>query len=79
MTRQFNRRDTLKMSASFALSAAAGGLSCVEIARAGPIEVPTIDKLSVRVLVDSASDIFLGLQGIEWVILRDRSGGSGCG
>jgi hypothetical protein len=23
--------------------------------------------------------IFQGLQGIEWVILRDRSGGSGCG
>jgi hypothetical protein len=27
----------------------------VEIASATPIEVPTIDKLSVRVLVDSAS------------------------
>ena len=54
----FNRRDALKMSASFALAAAAGGFSCVEMAKAGPIEVPTIDKLSVRVLVDSASDIF---------------------
>jgi len=53
----FNRRDALKMSASFAL-AAAGGFSCIETAGAGPIEVPTIDKLSVRVLVDSASDIF---------------------
>jgi 7,8-dihydropterin-6-yl-methyl-4-(beta-D-ribofuranosyl)aminobenzene 5'-phosphate synthase len=54
----FNRRDALKMSAGFALAAAAGGFSCVEMAKAGPIEVPTIDKLSVRVLVDSASDIF---------------------
>src|ERR1700686_1752775 len=53
-----NRRDALKMSASFALAAAAGGFSCIEMAKAGPIEVPTIDKLSVRVLVDSASDIF---------------------
>src|SRR6202023_508662 len=54
----FNRRDALKMSAGFALAAAAGGFSCIEMAKAGPIEVPTIDKLSVRVLVDSASDIF---------------------
>jgi 7,8-dihydropterin-6-yl-methyl-4-(beta-D-ribofuranosyl)aminobenzene 5'-phosphate synthase len=46
------------MSASFAVAAAAGGFSCVEMAEAGPIEVPTVDKLSVRVLVDSASDIF---------------------
>ncbi len=53
-----NRRDALKMSASFALAAAAGGFSCIETASAGPIDVPTIDKLSVRVLVDSASDIF---------------------
>jgi len=52
-----NRRDALKMSASFAV-AAAGGFSCVEMAKAGPIDVPTIDKLSIRVLVDSASDIF---------------------
>src|SRR3984957_14015447 len=54
----FNRRDALKMSASLALAAAAGGFSCVEMAKAGPIEVPPIDKLSVRVLVDGASDIF---------------------
>jgi len=53
----FNRRDALKMSAGFA-AAAAGGFSCIELAKAGPIQVPTIDKLSVRVLVDSASDLF---------------------
>jgi 7,8-dihydropterin-6-yl-methyl-4-(beta-D-ribofuranosyl)aminobenzene 5'-phosphate synthase len=53
----FNRRDALKMSAGFA-AAAAGGFSCIELAKAGPIQVPVIDKLSVRVLVDSASDIF---------------------
>src|SRR5947208_11639813 len=54
----FNRRDALKLSASFALTAAAGGFACIEMAKAGPIEVPTIDKLGVRVLVDGASDIF---------------------
>ena len=53
----FNRRDALKMSAGLA-AAAAGGFSCVELAKAGPIQIPTIDKLSVRVLVDSASDLF---------------------
>jgi len=53
----FNRRDALKMSAGFA-AAAAGEFSCIELAKAGPIQVPVIDKLSVRVLVDSASDIF---------------------
>jgi 7,8-dihydropterin-6-yl-methyl-4-(beta-D-ribofuranosyl)aminobenzene 5'-phosphate synthase len=57
MTIDFSRRDALKLSAGFALSAA-GGFSCVELASAAPIEVPTIDKLSVRVLVDSASDLF---------------------
>src|SRR5271156_5693767 len=63
----FNRRDALKASASFALAAAAGGFACVEMAKAGPIEVPLIDKLSVRVLVDSASDIFFKPQEVGGV------------
>ena len=60
----FNRRDALKMSAGFA-AAAAGGFSCIELAKAGPIQVPVIDRLSVRVLVDSASDIFFKPQEIS--------------
>jgi 7,8-dihydropterin-6-yl-methyl-4-(beta-D-ribofuranosyl)aminobenzene 5'-phosphate synthase len=52
------RRDFLTASAAFAAASAAGGFACVEIASAGPIDVPTIDKLTVRVLVDSASDLF---------------------
>src|ERR1700720_1438038 len=63
----FNRRDALKISASLALAAAAGGFSCVEMAKAGPIEVPTIDKLSVRVLVDGASDLFFRPQDVNGV------------
>jgi 7,8-dihydropterin-6-yl-methyl-4-(beta-D-ribofuranosyl)aminobenzene 5'-phosphate synthase len=55
------------MSAGFALAAAAGGFSCIEMAKAGPIDVPTIDKLSVRVLVDSASDIFFRPQEVNGV------------
>jgi 7,8-dihydropterin-6-yl-methyl-4-(beta-D-ribofuranosyl)aminobenzene 5'-phosphate synthase len=58
MTEKFSRRDALKMSTGLALTAAVGGPTCVEIAKAGPVEIPTIDKLGVRVLVDSASDIF---------------------
>lgn len=58
MTGTIKRRDVLKASVAFAAAAAAGGFACVEVAGAAPIEVPTVDKLSVRVLVDGASDIF---------------------
>ena len=58
MVRDIKRRDVLKASAAFAAVAAAGGFSCIEVATAAPIEIPTVDRLSVRVLVDGASDIF---------------------
>ena len=66
MTVDLTRRDALKLSASFALGVA-GGFSCVELASAAPIEIPAIDKLSVRVLVDSASDIFFRPQEVAGV------------
>src|SRR5271156_4790977 len=66
MTIDFSRRDALKLSAGAAL-AAAGTFSCVELASAAPIEVPTIDKLSVRVLVDGASDLFFRPQEVSGV------------
>src|SRR5262249_39278149 len=53
------RRDFLTGSAALAGAAAADGFSCVEFASAAPIEVPVIDKLSIRVLVDSTHDLFL--------------------
>ena len=59
MARDLARRDFLKASAVFAGAAAASAFSCVEIASAAPIEVPTVDKLSIRVLVDSSYDLFL--------------------
>src|SRR5258708_8895913 len=49
----------LKISAALAGAAAANALSCVEIASAAAIEVPVVDKLSIRVLVDSSFDQFL--------------------
>ncbi len=59
MSDGLRRRDVLKASAAFAAAAAAGGFSCVEIASAAPIEVPVVDKLAMRVIVDSSHDQFL--------------------
>ena len=53
------RRDFLAGSGAFTGAAAAGGFSCVEFASAAPIEVPVVDKLSIRVLVDSTHNLFL--------------------
>ncbi len=52
-----SRRDFLKGTVAIA-GAAAAGFTCVEIASAAPIEVPTIDKLGMRVLIDSSHDLF---------------------
>lgn len=59
MTRALDRRDFLRGSAALAGAAATNAFSCVEIASSAPIEVPTIDKLTIRVLVDSSFDQFL--------------------
>ena len=48
----FNRRQFLKTSS------AAAAFMCVEPALAAPIQVPTVDKLSIRVLMDGAANIF---------------------
>ncbi len=55
----FDRRDFLKASALIAGAAAAGGFGHSRIARAAAISAPTVDKLSIRVLVDSSYDIFM--------------------
>jgi 7,8-dihydropterin-6-yl-methyl-4-(beta-D-ribofuranosyl)aminobenzene 5'-phosphate synthase len=59
MTRRLGRRDFLKGSAAVAGAAAAGSFSCVELTAAAPIEPPVVDKLSIRVLVDSTHNLFL--------------------
>jgi 7,8-dihydropterin-6-yl-methyl-4-(beta-D-ribofuranosyl)aminobenzene 5'-phosphate synthase len=62
------RRDFLKASAAFAAASAAGGFSCVEVASAAPIQAPVVDRLSVRVLVDGAYNLFLRpgeVQGVK--------------
>src|SRR5258708_1635754 len=61
------RRDFLKSSAAFA-AASAGAFSCVEFASAAPIEVPTVDKLAIRVLVDQQHDQFLRGSTVNGVV-----------
>ena len=51
------RRDLLKGAAALA-GGAVGGFSCVEISVAAAIEVPTVDKLAIRVVLDSSFDLF---------------------
>jgi 7,8-dihydropterin-6-yl-methyl-4-(beta-D-ribofuranosyl)aminobenzene 5'-phosphate synthase len=67
MTTLMDRRDFLKASAALA-GAAVAGFSCVEIASAAPIEVPTVDKLSMRVLIDQAHDQFLRGSTVNGVV-----------
>ena len=63
----FDRRKFLKTSAALAGTAAAG-FSCVELASAAPIQVPTVDKLSMRVLVDQQHDQFLRGSTVNGVV-----------
>lgn len=67
MTASLRRRDFLKASALMA-GAAASGFKCVEIASAAPIQVPTIDKLSARVLIDQSHDIFMRGSTVNGVV-----------
>jgi 7,8-dihydropterin-6-yl-methyl-4-(beta-D-ribofuranosyl)aminobenzene 5'-phosphate synthase len=59
MTHILGRRDFLAGSVALAGAVAGGSFSCVEFASAAPIEVPTVNKLSIRVLVDSTHNLFL--------------------
>jgi 7,8-dihydropterin-6-yl-methyl-4-(beta-D-ribofuranosyl)aminobenzene 5'-phosphate synthase len=60
------RRDFLKGSAAFA-GATAAGFSCVEFAAATPIQMPVVDKLSVRMIVDINTNFFLKPQFLNGV------------
>jgi 7,8-dihydropterin-6-yl-methyl-4-(beta-D-ribofuranosyl)aminobenzene 5'-phosphate synthase len=68
MKASIDRRNFLSASAAFAAASAAGGFSCVEIASAQPIQVPTIDKLSMRVLIDQAHDQFMRGSTVNGVV-----------
>jgi 7,8-dihydropterin-6-yl-methyl-4-(beta-D-ribofuranosyl)aminobenzene 5'-phosphate synthase len=53
------RREFLKASAAIAAASAAGGFSCVEFARAAPVSPLEVDRVSLRVLIDGAYNLFL--------------------
>jgi 7,8-dihydropterin-6-yl-methyl-4-(beta-D-ribofuranosyl)aminobenzene 5'-phosphate synthase len=67
MTSSPRRRDFLKASAAIA-GAAASGFTCVGIAGAAPVDVPTVDKLSIRVLIDQQHDQFLPTSTVNGVV-----------
>src|SRR5262245_5865005 len=56
---ELKRRDFLKTTAALAAVSAAGRFGCVEIASAAPIETPVVDRVSVRVVIDGAYNLFL--------------------
>ena len=58
----------LTVLAVLAGAAAAGGFSCVELASAAPIQVPTIDRLAIRVLMDQQHDQFLRGSTVNGVV-----------
>src|SRR3954453_416382 len=63
-----DRRGFLKSSAALAAASAAGGFSCVKIVSAQPIQVPTVDRLAMRVLVDQQHDQFLRGSTVNGVV-----------
>ena len=62
------RRDFLRLSAILTGAAAAGGLT--RMACAAPIAVPTVDKLTMQVLVDGAFDLFSRPQKVNGVVVE---------
>jgi 7,8-dihydropterin-6-yl-methyl-4-(beta-D-ribofuranosyl)aminobenzene 5'-phosphate synthase len=70
MTDTLSRRDILKNALAASSAAALGGFSCVEIALAAPLQVPIIDKLALRVLIDSSHDQFLKPSTVQGVVHR---------
>ncbi|MBA2402128.1 MAG: MBL fold metallo-hydrolase, partial [Bradyrhizobium sp.] len=63
-----SRRNFLKSSAALAAASTANGFSCIEIASAQPIQVPTVDRLAIRVLVDQQHDQFLRGSTVNGVV-----------
>jgi 7,8-dihydropterin-6-yl-methyl-4-(beta-D-ribofuranosyl)aminobenzene 5'-phosphate synthase len=58
MIEQFKRRDFLRGCAAIGGAVAASSFTCIEIAKAAAIDIPVVDKLSIRVLIDGSQNIF---------------------
>ena len=68
MKAPMHRRTFLSASAAFATASATGGFGCVEIASAQPIQIPTIDRLTMQVLMDQVHDQFLRGSTVKGVV-----------
>lgn len=76
MAGTIGRRGFLTGSAALAASGI-GGFACVEIASAAPIAVPDVDRLVMRVLIDSAHDQFLKPETVQGVLHQPPGSGRG--
>ena len=76
MVGNVDRRGFLRGSAAFAAGAAAG-FACIEVATAAPVAVPVVDRLSLRVLIDSAHDQFLKPATVQGVAHQPPGNGRG--
>ncbi len=76
MADTLRRREFLKGSLALT-GAAASGFTCIEVASAAPIEVPTIDKLAIQVLIDSSHDQFLRPSQVNGVAHQPPGSGRG--
>jgi 7,8-dihydropterin-6-yl-methyl-4-(beta-D-ribofuranosyl)aminobenzene 5'-phosphate synthase len=71
------RRDFVKGSAALAGATAVGTFSLPRFARAARIEAPVIDKLTMRVLIDSSHDVFMRAVQVNGVAHQPPGGGRG--
>ena len=69
MTRNLDRRGFLKATYGGMAIATAGGLAALRPARAAVLDAPTVDKLSIRVLVDSSFDLFFRPAQVNGVVI----------
>ena len=70
MNDRLTRRDLLKVSASTLAVAATWGLPLLRPAHAASFETPTVDKLGIRVLVDSSFDLFFRPNQVNGVTIQ---------
>lgn len=77
MARTVLRRDVLRGTAALAGLALTGGLLSRKRALAASLQVPTIDKLSMQVLLDSSHDIFMRPSEVKGVAHQPPGAGRG--
>lgn len=70
MSSQLNRRQVLKATTGVAAMSALGGSLFSSTLKASAMEVPQVDKLSIRVLIDSSFDLFFKETTVNGVTVK---------